>query len=1068
MATNMSQMLVAFLAILAALDPVKSTTHWVVTEDGMITQQLDSAFNMKEPYSLLAVLEQERRTEEVLRLQRDLERHKKEIEANEDDTDMEEKFLRSDSDCVEAGRPLTEFELYVSTAISLENKGISVTEYLSIKVNESKKFLRPNCTRVFDLPFSMHAYDHLQSVQERHNLSNHPEPELSYLLPQQDTLENIGHLLSKALSKNKTSWVLYDIAGYFWRIKGNSKEVIECSRRALHFSKQKDKNIALLNMANVLHRSHQSSDAAILVQSAMESGEDMEVLYFMLGNVLAEKGDYNKSAECFAQTAQRNPNLGAAHFRKHAVLCHQKLKAALEAQHISVQKALVELQDYQRKQQHFHEIEQRVLTCQKKPDEQFEANLSYQRQRFLQEMGENPHCEVSELGSGAQFLMCRREAVTESGIFGIPTDEEVEIEVSDTSLIQNNCLSALKGELTCFNVSNEIPLADRLSARLASEDDVGENPAWLQDDWPTWSYCETVGFDLPDWQLVGQMFRVPTRDTEDLAMVLQRPFGEIADIPLGKPFCTDPDIMNGRETAMDFVDGISQRALLPNSRKRMDYKIALKPFCNAVDLRIRELGQRVAVAINEHKHSTSQWMMYNLAALYWKELDNNAQAIECLRPALVFAPVEDANIPLVNAALVMMSIGKSLDALQLLRMALVVNSSEPFIHFSLGNAWSSLDSYQQAIQEYTTSMNLNPKSKETLDILGKLKCHLKATENGGPKYHDEVSEETADGVPRPLRSTDDGNVQRESRTICYHVDGKEQCQKITVNLKQIPSSGTIPSSAYGPHIPSVPAPDVDIAKILQEKHLSWPLPEECQHFRRLNLRAFYSTWLAVTAKNIRIEDHIDFSAVLPNEVLSPECPQDFPSSLHTMDHLMGMKRRRSLDYAAEQGLREVLQNIYGDPISSQEAGTRIAMALEKNPDSWVVSNMAALYWRVEGSASKALDCLRHALHFSPNDWKDIALISTANVYHRAGLLDDGITVAKMAVDIAPLLVINHFTLANLYSAKGLFDKAIDLYESSLRLQPEFQPAMERLKTIQCNILQLAEKEGTLPPNRAEN
>lgn len=40
MATNMSQMLVAFLAILAALDPVKSTTHWVVTEDGMITQQV--------------------------------------------------------------------------------------------------------------------------------------------------------------------------------------------------------------------------------------------------------------------------------------------------------------------------------------------------------------------------------------------------------------------------------------------------------------------------------------------------------------------------------------------------------------------------------------------------------------------------------------------------------------------------------------------------------------------------------------------------------------------------------------------------------------------------------------------------------------------------------------------------------------------------------------------------------------------------------------------------------------------------------------------------------------------
>lgn len=50
--------------------------------------------------------------------------------------------------------------------------------------------------------------------------------------------------------------------------------------------------------------------------------------------VMQEKGDYNKSAECFAETAERNPNLGAAHFRKHAVLCHQKLKAALEAQHV--------------------------------------------------------------------------------------------------------------------------------------------------------------------------------------------------------------------------------------------------------------------------------------------------------------------------------------------------------------------------------------------------------------------------------------------------------------------------------------------------------------------------------------------------------------------------------------------------------------------------------------------------------------------------------------------------------------------------------------------------------------
>ena len=36
--------------------------------------------------------------------------------------------------------------------------------------------------------------------------------------------------------QNNTSWVLYNMAAFYWRIKGSPYHVVECVRRALHFS----------------------------------------------------------------------------------------------------------------------------------------------------------------------------------------------------------------------------------------------------------------------------------------------------------------------------------------------------------------------------------------------------------------------------------------------------------------------------------------------------------------------------------------------------------------------------------------------------------------------------------------------------------------------------------------------------------------------------------------------------------------------------------------------------------------------------------------------------------------
>lgn len=43
--------------------------------------------------------------------------------------------------------------------------------------------------------------------------------------------------------------------------------------------------------------------------------------------------------------------------------------------------------------------------------------------------------------------------------------------------------------------------------------------------------------------------------------------------------------------------------------------------------------------------------------------------------------------------------------------------------------------------------------------------------------------------------------------------------------------------------------------------------------------------------------------------------------------------------------------------------------LLQNQTSWVLSSMAALYWRVKGQGKKAIDCLRQALHYAPHHMK---------------------------------------------------------------------------------------------------
>ena len=72
---------------------------------------------------------------------------------------------------------------------------------------------------------------------------------------------------------------------------------------------------------------------------------------------------------------------------------------------------------------------------------------------------------------------------------------------------------------------------------------------------------------------------------------------------------------------------------------------------------------------------------------------------------------------------------------------------------------------------------------------------------------------------------------------------------------------------------------------------------------------------------------------------------------------------------------------------------------------------------------RALDCLRHALYYAPLDMRDTPLVGLANIMHRAGLYNDALIAANLALEISPRVVVTHFTLANIYASKIDLEKA---------------------------------------------
>ncbi|XP_053473026.1 tetratricopeptide repeat protein 17 [Ictalurus furcatus] len=1142
-----------FMCILL-VEPGRATTHWVVTEDGKIQQQVDSPLNLKHPHHLVLFMQQETRVNYLKKLEKQLVAQKIHIEENEDrDTGLEQRHYKEDADCVTAKVPLGDLDLYDGTFISLESKGINPEDYVDYMSPLPSDLEKPDCAEIFELPYSIHAYQHLRGVQEKVNLTS---PLLSKDDPIFDSLshklghrmDEVGHRIHQGLLRNSSSWVLYNLASFYWRMKNEPRRAADCVIRALHFSPRQHKDVALVNLANILHRAHFSADAAILAHAALDQTTDLFTSHYTLGNIYAMLGEYNHSVLCYEQALQSQPGFEQALRRKHAVLCQQKLEQRLEAQHRSLQRTLNELKEYQK--QHDHYLRQQSMLDKHKliQEEQILRNIIHETQMAKEaQLGNHQMCH---LGQQQYSLFCPFDLPVRyhrgdlfENVHYIQFGEEVSV-AGSVALVSELSVNESRSPTPYSTVSGgDVPAAhwDKESSSNA------ETHSML---WPRSSDCAQRFPSVPSANLLPTFFLPPEshglRGKSSLYVNRSPPVSaEIPDCSLkAQPLLGDP---------------LTSVAWALHGKQLPDQHAAQVLLKRGDGWTMKQMGAMIASTLE--KTSVPRWLVQNEAGLFWRAQGNGTRALQCLRQALHSAPPQHKNVPLVNMANLLLHYGLHHKAQELLQQAMEINASEPHTLLSMVSVQLSRGNLTGALTLFRHALSLSGSCSQCRASLPLLRClqfypflyklqHQACQHGSGCEriedievkdWESEERQETRNQNAMPgsalkdsllfekvvVDSNGSGEVGQQERgeDTKGGLEGEEQWQLheelmgafegaldvsgkrgdlrgirvlkndrvmgassdgacfgncedddgaewITFQVKRMrkpkaevseswtgeedtsqsdSSAGQSTLEISGPTIPS-PGPS---GRWKDYSSLGWPGPEECQRTRRVDLTTVASTWLAVSAKNIDITEHIDFATPLQEPAAEPVCNANLPASMHTLDHLGGVANRGSIHYTGESQLKEVLKNLGKDkflPQSFEQIGTRLAKVLEKNQTSWVLSSMAALYWRVKGQGKKAIDCLRQALNSAPHHMKDVPLISLANIFQNARLWEDALTVARMAVEIAPHFVVNHFTLANVYIAMEEFEKAMHWYESTLKLQPEFGPAKDRLRTIQCYLL----------------
>ncbi|GLH04929.1 Uncharacterized protein GBIM_10584 [Gryllus bimaculatus] len=991
-----------FIALFQLILGISASTHWVVTENGRIQSQLDSMFHMRRPYDLLSLLEQEKRVKAIEELHNELMTRKSSIDQQwgtlEGAADLESRLYSQDPDCLKAGHTLADTDLYISLIGDIRER-VKLENYL-VSCEGGVPEL-PDCSAVIDLDFSMTSFEHLQVMVKRANLSTCPELSLaSFVLEDQD-MAQFAHQVALGLQRNSTSWLHHNLAAVYWRIRGNAPNAVECARRAVHFAPRQYKDLALLTLGGLLQQAKALVEAALVLHAAVDHAPHVPQNHLALGTVYAILGDYNRSVACLDNALKLLPSLETASKLKHTVKCHHKLEQGLLDLHQSLQSMLGELQEYHARQERWLQLQERL----RREQAPLEMRLLDQDPALLSLL-RGPSC-VQQLPDGSQSS----RSCEHIGLGTFPWQahslqlllRKVESRakkiseqmlrhnplVQEQSVLEPSQSAASEGEEP-VSMEDGRQVGDGGVKEEAAVDEALVTPPEAQ-SWPSQEECTAYKSQFPVIQDLSSVFLAP----EDRGFEAHLYLGPLIGLGSGEEHALPwyPPTCSAAEVSHEpLVQRLFPRLVPQHPEPAPELQLLPELLKYGVQGQAveAEIGQRILSAIN--KDVGPRWLLHSLAALYWRVRGNLRHALDCLRVAVAAAPARLADVPLVSLGALLLRAGQ----LPAARRAALHALAEMC---GTGKPMDLLSSLEGMREGDTVVCSVDGQQ-----------CHTMQCFSPG--------QNSADCLTGGLMTLDAATVARllgPGNSQCAGEDVLDQPDETELERMGDPSS-----------LP---------------KHFRLRIALGDDELQSSNLGEFYVESLPIIPSGSNINGQ------------QPECDRTLPPSHLTLDHLAGVRLRHRLQASAESGLRLWLAAALGDPSSKpSEMAVRLALALQENATSWVLATAAALYWRIVGRADQAVTCLRQALQYAPSTERNIPLVSLASVLSRAGFNSDALVVANMALDLAPKFFVAHFTIANIHASMGDLEKAITFYRSSLELEPNFEPARNRLLGILCSVL----------------
>lgn len=84
-------------------------------------------------------------------------------------------------------------------------------------------------------------------------------------------------------------WLVFLLAGTYWRIFGHPQNGIHCYRHALSRVPEKYKDVVLTNFAGLLYKTGAIDEALVMVQDALRLDDKDPDTNFFLANMLSAK-----------------------------------------------------------------------------------------------------------------------------------------------------------------------------------------------------------------------------------------------------------------------------------------------------------------------------------------------------------------------------------------------------------------------------------------------------------------------------------------------------------------------------------------------------------------------------------------------------------------------------------------------------------------------------------------------------------------------------------------------------------------------------------------------------------